>query len=469
MIEISSAGGSIGDIRVIETHGITGKHAYACLSYCWGDTKQAGMTTSGSFPRPLKLEELPKTIADTIRLCHKLGYQYLWVDSLCIVQDDSRDWHREASKMCDIYGGSALTIATPICKDSSQSFLEQRRRRAAIPENSVRLDYTDTHLGEPGSILVYMAVGNDFKYHTMWSLEYKWSEFDSYGPEWMRRAWTFQEWMLSPRVLHIEGMTLWDCFEGYGNEITQRKMTPPKLQRNVNCLESEIEWEDIVKQFTKRKITSDKDRLPALAGIAERYRQRTGHTYLAGLWLEDMPRALLWHKYGRGGRSSGYTQGRIPSWSWASFEGPVYPENLYGKEPEAAGIHASVKSWFCEYNPPDSLLEVTKAWIELEGPVVLATDYDAKYHQIIAGSGKRVSIKLDEGFSLGEEVAAKNIYLMLVDHVYSSPGHAFGHALILQSISLVGEDGGCYFRKVGKAGCPGLHIQEWERRSIILV
>lgn len=255
-----------------------GQYEYACLSYCWGSSTQACMTTSETFPRPVKLEELPKTIADTILLCHKLGYQYLWVDSLCIIQNNINDWKNEASKMRDIYGGSSLTIATPLCYDSSQSLINRRLLKADFPEPGAKLDYPNQDPGAPASIWIFRP-HSGFRGDQMWCLEKSWGFFNGYfrhcqRDTWMKRAWTFQEWILSPKVLHIDKMTIWDCFEGYSNEISSRQMEPARLQRNVNGQGDGICWTDIVMNFTARKITKDQDRLPALAGIADLHRQK---------------------------------------------------------------------------------------------------------------------------------------------------------------------------------------------------
>jgi hypothetical protein len=133
--------------------------------------------------------------------------------------------------------------------------------------------------------------------------------------------------MISPRVLHIDEMTLWHCFEGYSNEMGQRTMAPVISHRNLLAYTNEILWKDIVRNYTTRKLTNDTDRLPALDGIVQLYRERIGHTYLAGLWLEEMPKSLLWRRRAQDSkRSSGFNKGLIPSWSWASVETMVHEE-----------------------------------------------------------------------------------------------------------------------------------------------
>lgn len=475
MIEILSANGGIVSIRVIETRGMKGQHEYACLSYCWGSSTQAGMTTTGNFPRPLKLEELPKTISDTILLCHKLGFQYLWVDSLCIIQNDMKDWNNEASKMRDIYGSSSLTIATPVCYDSSQSLISRRLSKAGFPEPRARLDYPNQISWAPVSIWIFHPRA-DLSKHEMWCLESEWDDFNHHfrnrpRDAWMKRAWTFQEWMLSPKVLHINKMTVWDCFEGYGNELSSRKMEPAKLQRNVDGQRNEMSWKDIVEHFTSRKITKDQDRLPALAGIADLHRQKTGFTYLAGIWLEDIPNALLWHRDRHDEpsiRSSGYTQGRIPSWSWASVETPV---ELEARQNTSL---VSVTSWLCEYNPPGSLVDVTRAWIELKGSLTFVTGchdrspdrfpFDARSVDYYTTRTKKSWYMVwldDDKFDMKRAVTEKRIYFMLVARLRPTTS-----ALIIEPTRPAG--GRRCFRRVGYAEY--YHpIPTWEENSILLL
>lgn len=229
------------------------------------------MTTSKKFPRPIKLKRMPKTIADAIRLCFALGFRYLWVDSLCIIQNDSQDRQEEASRMQRTYERSSLTIATPICETSSQSFIDQRRLRSGIMKQKARLYPTDS-----GDFCWLFEPHRDCC-PGMWDLESGWKmsnivlnfrrrDLDA----WVQRAWTFQEWMLPPKVLHIHDVTFWDYFEGYGNELTYRKMVPPKMERclNVDRLRNTNPCEEINSHSAPRRIINFRDRLPALAGIA---------------------------------------------------------------------------------------------------------------------------------------------------------------------------------------------------------
>ena len=120
--------------RVIDVGGPNTRHAhlvtpeaeqkgsYITLSHCWGQTRQV-TTTSANIRRhsfELPMSELSKTFQDAIELTRKLGIRYLWIDSICILQDDKADWLRESQMMGQYYGESYCTIAATGGADGSQ-------------------------------------------------------------------------------------------------------------------------------------------------------------------------------------------------------------------------------------------------------------------------------------------------------------------------------------------------------------
>lgn len=268
-------------------------------------------------------------------------------------------------------------------------------------------------------------------------------------------------------------MTLWDCFKGYGNELEYRKMVSNPLRRAPSLLGTDIYWGDIVMEFTRRNITRDTDRLPALAGLAEQYRKETGKQYVAGLWLEDMPEALLWKRHETSESLTPPTTYRAPSWSWASLEGPVKIYNIFGPP----GTGAKVIAAHCEYYPPGTLSTVTSGWLDIEGPMAVVTGLEDR------GTGEPGTsfVIINNGVPLGpdyseryhwyktldqratctdEDVAQSRIYLLHVSD---------GSALILQE---VGEQYGekNTFRRLGYADTDGpVPPEGWENRVIRLI
>lgn len=368
-IEVQN-GGAIG-VTLVDTSDVKGK--YACLSYCWGSNRQASMTTTANredYRQAIPWQELPSTISDAIKLCCKLGFEYLWVDSLCIVQDDGQDWLREASNMAGIYSRSALTLAVHLCGDASESFLQ--KRLLDTEQWSDRLDgcatipFTDRNTGNKREM--YLWKDTSFKGSRF--LDGQWQTIKDVGRDgpsgkWFSRAWTFQEWFLSPRVLHIHAMTVWDCFGSYGNEL-ERRFLRYRDRFTSRAIDDSQTWNDIVQDYTSRQITLERDRLPALAGLAERFRADFGGTYLAGLWLEDLPQTLLWT------RSSGTCVRRpltyrAPTWSWAALEGEVYFQDFRDHYGRRLSTKSTIVGHYCQYDPPETFATVADGWLDVWG------------------------------------------------------------------------------------------------------
>ncbi|KUI68623.1 hypothetical protein VM1G_04558 [Cytospora mali] len=463
---------NIKDVRLFETHG--GEGTYACLSYCWGPTAQKSMTITSNFSQHLKsipLNSLPRTIIDTLKVCCKLGFQYVWVDSLCIIQDDGKDWLREASNMAGVYSNATLTLAVHLCSDSSESFLEKLQQPEAEPlsDNATRLAFKDKTTGDERLLHLWTEGGEDAVRFLAGGWGYGHIDSVERRTSWLDRAWVLQEWLLSPRILHVHKMSLWDCFQGYGNELEHRFLTANPLPRAPSLLGANVVWYDVVQEFTRRKITKDTDRLPALAGLAEQYKKMTGNEYLAGMWVEDLPGTLLWKGPDRGLKSP--TAYRAPSWSWASLEGEIKFELPMDETPE---FNTSVVSAHCEYNPPGSLSTVTSGWLDVEGPVGLVSGVKkSDFSSRVFTNGRPVnghdgwSASLDQDNTCSEgDVAQSKIYLLQIV-VDSFPGNT--SSLILEKVQPSG--GKDTFRRIGYAmmsTSQRLKQERWEKRIIRL-
>lgn len=107
--------------------------------------------------------------------------------------------------------------------------------------------------------------------------------------------------MLLPRILHVDTMILWDCFEGHANKLNRRHVEQVEFSRNpTSSVETSrgesLLWGQVVNEYSQREVLYKRDRLPALARLTARFAQARGYTYLAGLWLKEMPRSLLWER-----------------------------------------------------------------------------------------------------------------------------------------------------------------------------
>lgn len=466
-------------VRLVETHKLQNKHVpYVCLSYCWGNTENPGTMTSNisQYLEDITLDQLPNTIRDAILLCSKLEFRYIWIDCLCIIQDDKVDWMNQAAQMSHIYSKAALTIATPICLHSSESFISKRQQGNPL-----------LALGIPGASLPVM---DDYgKRYMLWL----WAFDEIHSPSelfiqhmsdwrdwemgtrtdtstWMGRAWTFQEWLLSPRVLHLSQFTLWDCLGGYANELNPRSMVKVRRQRNPEALgRGDFTWNFILAEYTSRGITKLSDKLPALAGLAKRYAERYHGTYLAGLWAEDLPLALLWTLYDNPTINKRSIES--PSWSWASVNDQIY----FSGSPNAI-FDTCVLSYFCRYNPPDSYSTVLDAWIHLEGPLcVVSCDDSVTDFESVAmlklrtvpenGNARQWKVELDEDQDLDElkdRIARRQIFNLSICHVDSErwPSHV---ALLLERVGEVEQLGFDCYKRLGVCKATSFGSDQYER------
>jgi hypothetical protein len=92
---------------------------YATLSYCWGTKQNVCLRrdTLASFTTAIPVAKLPKTLTDALAITKALALSYVWIDALCIIQDDHNDWLTESAKMRSIYGGSRINIAARSSRD----------------------------------------------------------------------------------------------------------------------------------------------------------------------------------------------------------------------------------------------------------------------------------------------------------------------------------------------------------------
>lgn len=308
--------------------GATGP--YVALSYCWGpDPKFLRLTTSNKdeLQANIPLHCLPLAFQEAIDLVKSLGYRYIWIDPLCIIQGSVEDWRSESARMADVYSNYILNLSLS---------------RASCPEESC--------LGGPGShalmppFVVELGDGS----FTMFDKAYY--RFAIYQQPLGLRAWTFQERVLAPRVLALgQGEVFWDCLglraasESFPEGLTpylsaalkvaQLEITIPTKQLPLH--EFYKSWQRILDNYTPRNITFvAKDKLIALGAVASRMCRVQNDVYIAGHFLSTLPYSLLWrlHNTNDGEKWSG-TMGRraipstppitAPSWSWASIDGPV--------------------------------------------------------------------------------------------------------------------------------------------------
>ncbi len=353
---------------------VTENLEYLTLSHCWGGAKILTLNagTIEPFQNDIPLIDLPKTFRDALLITHKLGFSYIWIDSLCIMQDSAADWATESAKMGGVYAGSMCTIAATGSSDGRGGCFKDRDLRGLTDCVLVR--------GEGGSglrLCMCKVLETSFE-----------NQVDASPLN--TRAWVFQERLLSPRIVHFASkMIFWECQEcviseqhphspimhksereeerlhnrKYTNHpriedqgLMRTRMFSPRKQRDTesnandrmddfrgafdSLTQTSIQapgdsrnhlltsyWYELVTRYSLGRLTKAEDRLVAISGIAELIQARTGMTYILGLWQEHLIYNLLWYTdapaYQR--PSGSY---RAPSWSWASLDGMVMYEKV---------------------------------------------------------------------------------------------------------------------------------------------
>lgn len=294
---------------------------YMTLSYRWSPSP--GLTLNRStlmvFRGGMPLHNLPQTFKDTVIVAHRFSVRYLWIDSLCILQDSSEDWERESSLMRDVYTNSCCNIAAAASTDTEGGL------------------FRDRHLEDvqPGFVRVPLFGSGDMDFYIF--DESYWERQILMTPL-HQRGWVFQERLLAPRVLHFtKKQVFWECFVDqkceafpHGVPLTLPFENLDSLFESVDLahpkdsmLSSEtlIFWARIVEHYSRCDLTIASDKLVALSGLADLFQALTGQEYIVGAWKSRLSESLDWRVYEpRAKTSSDY---RAPSWSWASIDGPV--------------------------------------------------------------------------------------------------------------------------------------------------
>ncbi|KAK5122534.1 hypothetical protein LTR85_003797 [Meristemomyces frigidus] len=291
-------------IRVLTPSREVGR--YACLSHCWGGHQPCTLTsaTLPVYSQGIPASELPQTYKDAIAICRLLGLRYIWVDSLCILQNDKDDWLRESPKMVDYYGNCHVCIAATNVSGPNAG-LKIRDRPAGI-----RVD----GIGAEGHRYQLLAYPSDLIGTVSHFSRADAAKLEQNFPL-MKRAWVLQERWLSPRTLHFCGdEVVLECGQdlkcecGRNNEtFTLWKGDPTKVMPIENQSDGMVlkrqsgkRWTQFVSAYSALDLSFRSDRLPAVSGLARRFAaqhtdaQRSPGRYLAGLWQHTLHDELVW-------------------------------------------------------------------------------------------------------------------------------------------------------------------------------
>jgi len=347
---------------------------YTALSHRWGSKKPL-LTTNislGQHKRGIAVAKLPRTFRDAINLTRQLRIQYIWIDSLCIIQDSKEDWAAESQLMGTIYERSYLTVAATNNIDGDtglfhSSIVGSAPQYVEFPCDAAR--------SETGSMYFSSPVPRT-KFPSLALEESPLNE----------RGWVFQERVLSRCIVHfIDSQVYWECQGGmacqsgliddwqgikswHGNlqrpldylnhehqSLTTLVCHPDDIDPThpIHCfkhantrdpgpnaqhyssavqrhLKFHVAWEHAMCYYSTRKLTFSDDRVVALQGVVERLEKRMKAACLAGHWCDSPPcfiKSLSWavHRPGVAAATTEDTPAaRSPSWSWLAREQQVY-------------------------------------------------------------------------------------------------------------------------------------------------
>ena len=279
---------------------------YTTLSHCWGtnDIFKLKRDNIDDLQNNIPLEELSKTFQDAILVTQSLGFSYIWIDSVCIIQDNVDDWRTESAKMSQVYGNSSVNIAATLAKNGSIGLFAERDTM------KMRSQYIST----PRKKLFEFAPTGFY------------ARCISSAPL-TNRAWTFQERHLAERTMHFTSeQIMWECRDKIACE-TLPDGIPMAMIPRFDVFPSTVnpdDWCQTVSIYSRAKLTYGTDKLMAISGVARKFQERTPDQYLAGLWRRNIGRQLCWRKHEPNGtHESDSTPYRAPSWSWASTDCPV--------------------------------------------------------------------------------------------------------------------------------------------------
>lgn len=257
---------------------------YVALSHCWG-AFPLWVTTTKNQVLP-SFTQLPGNFQDAIIITRMLGFQYLWIDSLCILQDSAEDWAIECKNMASIYQNAEITISVRDNTSSSPGgFLQELHHK---PSKSCIISDGLTICNE------------FFDYHPLQS-PIPQGRVDG-------RGWILQEKLLSRRLLHFgAGKLIFQCctdvhldsvhynFPANAYYSTRYAAKKPLDQlKDSDAQEVRMYWYEIVEDYSTRDLTKRDDRLPALSGLARVFTKVLHEDYVAGLWSKDLGRGLCW-------------------------------------------------------------------------------------------------------------------------------------------------------------------------------
>jgi hypothetical protein len=344
-------------VRLRRTEDLPQVPQYVTLSHRWKkDPVCLIQDNQSSYETAIPLNDLPKHFIDAIYLCWSLDYKYIWIDSLCIIQDSTDDWLHEAGRMGDVYANSSLTFAATAASDSACG-LKCDRSYLEVAPCRIQASWEN---GERYNLVCYNTIG--------------WQQYVE-SAELSGRAWVVQERLLSPRTIHFAAdQVYWECTSLRASEFLPHGPIPHQpdytadenlkslLHRSRREMDGAVSFDDawtkVLRLYTRTELTKESDRIVAMSGIVDTLSNifdLNCTDFVMGLWKSRLPYQLLW--YAEGIYNEGEVWDEAPSWSWVSYRGSVEYDDI-----------------FWSGAPLISVLEVNKTSLYLQGYLCAMAD-----------------------------------------------------------------------------------------------
>lgn len=310
----------------LEYSDIAKSYLYATLSHCWGGMQPMCLTkeTEETLRAGICSNDLPKTFREAVSICLRLEIEFLWIDSLCIFQDNLQDWATEAGTMHSVYKNALLNIAANGAANASVGLSFERNPLAFRP--------------------FCVSIGS-----AKWVFPPDWPALSIRKGPLLKRAWMLQERILSRRVIHFTvAGPRWECiqhltsevypsesvkrvahytdrsqmFQGVFSKLAMSKQGPFDLKNARGHREYYNCWLGLRSEYTRCGITKSEDKLAAIQGIAQTIKETVGVELVCGMWKNLLILEMLWEVLTGSYQSDPphLLQWRAPSWCWASSD-----------------------------------------------------------------------------------------------------------------------------------------------------
>jgi hypothetical protein len=363
--------------RLILSSGKRGK--WAALSHRWprDENKILRLLAKNinDMQRAISRKTIARTFQDALTVVRALGLRYLWIDSLCILQDSPLDWKEQSSRMPEIYKNAFVTIAAAATEDCLGGMLGERDWVSASRPFKLEVENEDND----GSVFIDFCIDRNYKIDARTKTNNV--NYLAY------RAWCFQESLLSHRLLTFDRLQMsYTCLRHGLSEGRQTATAVAKEYKNeflptfrgplINEDAAIRSWYKVLADYTNRSLTFSSDKLVAISGIANVVRGFLKDEYFAGLWRKSLPQSLLWSPYDEedlpnpGYRASRPLEYRAPSWSWASVDSRI--SSFLCRALPSEPIYATILDISTSLSGPDPYGQVKSGRITIRGPFIKA-------------------------------------------------------------------------------------------------